>query len=124
MPELPVTYRTRPWKRVLVAFGAGIFVWIGLWLLPRQPSIALASLFRKHFVAWSDVQLFVPVWIQFNSLVGWNYLPAFRRSQRLRGLNTAIAGVEAALPDTYGMSAEQLAKLMNQLRDTYANAVR
>jgi hypothetical protein len=157
MPKLPATYGTQPLKMVLLAFGTGVFVSIGLWLLPRQPYIALASiiffglcglvglvgllpnssyltlneqgfifasLFRRHFVPWSNVQSFVPVKIQFNSLVGWNYSPAFSESQRLRGINTAIAGVEAPLPDTYGMPAEQLANLMNQLRDIHANAVR
>jgi hypothetical protein len=75
-------------------------------------------------VPWSNVESFVPVKIQFNRLVGWNYSPAFRESQRLRGLNTAIAGVEAALPDTYGMSAEQLVNLMNRVRERYVNAER
>jgi hypothetical protein len=100
-------------------------------LLPNSSYLTLtergflfASLFRKHFVPWSNVQSFVPVKIRLNSMVGWNYSPAFGKSQRLRALNTAIAGVEAALPDTYGMPAEQLAKLMNQLRDTHTNTVR
>jgi hypothetical protein len=156
-PDLPVTYRTRPVKMAFLTLGSGIFVSMGLWLLQRQPYVALpcviffglcalvglvgllpnssyltltdegflfASLFRRHFVSWSDVQSFVPVKIQFNRMVGWNYSPAFRESQRLRGINTAIAGVEAALPDTYGMSAERLAELMNQLRDLYAGAAR
>src|ERR1700732_2235463 len=123
MTNLPVTYRTRPLKMAFLALGSGIFIAIGLWLLPREPFIALpciiffglcasvglvgllpnssyltlteqgflfASLFRKHYVSWSNVQSFVPVKIQFNSLVGWNYSPAFGESQRLRGINTAI----------------------------------
>jgi hypothetical protein len=156
MPNLPVTYRTRPMKMAFLALGSGIFVAIGLWLLPRQPFIFLpcifffglcalvglvsllpnssyltlteqgflfASLFRKHFVAWSSVQSFVPVKIRFNSMVGWNYSSEFQESRRLRKVNTAIAGAEAALPDTYGMSVEKLADLMNQLRDIHARTV-
>jgi hypothetical protein len=157
MPNLPVTYRTRPLKMALLALGSGVFVSLGLWLLPREPVIALgcviffglcasvglvgllpnssyltlteqgflfASLFRKDFVAWSSVQSFVPVRIQFNSMVGWNYSSEFRGSTRLRRASTAVAGVEAALPDTYGMPAEQLADWMNQLRDVHTRAVR
>jgi hypothetical protein len=157
MPNLPVTYRTRPVKVVLLAFGSSVFVSIGLWLLPQQPFVALAciiffglcasvglvgllpnssyltlteegflfaSLFRKHFVSWSNVQSFAPVKIQLNCMVGWNYSPAFSESQCLRGINTAVAGVEAALPDTYGMPSEQLADLMNQLRDIHTRSVR
>ncbi len=157
MPKLPVTYRTRPVKMVLLTFGCGIFILSGIWLLPQQPYLALAdivffgfgalvglvgllpgssyltlteegflfaSLFRRHFVSWSNVQSFVPVKIRFNPMVGWSYSPTFSESQRLRGINSAIVGVEAALPDTYGMSAAQLANLMNQLRDIHANRAR
>jgi hypothetical protein len=156
MPNLPVTYRTRPVKMAFLAFGSGIFVAIGVWLLPQEPFLAraciiffglcalvglvsllpnssyltltergflFASLFRKHFVAWSNVQSFVPVKIQFKSMVGWNYSSEFRESKRIRGVNAAVAGVEAALPDTYGMPAGQLADLMNQLRDMYTKPV-
>jgi hypothetical protein len=66
-------------------------------------------------VSWSDVDSFIPIKIQHNRMVGWNYSPGFSKSQRLRHMNTALAGVEAALPDTYGMSAEKLADLMNRL---------
>jgi hypothetical protein len=157
MPNLPVTYRTRPVKMAILALGSLVFVSLGLWLLPREPHIALASiiffglcalvglvsllpnssyltlteqgflfvsLFRKHFVDWSDVQSFVPVKVRRISMVGWNYSSEFRESKRVRWVNAAVAGMEAALPETYGMPAEQLADLMNQLRDTHAKAAR
>ncbi|HWS64683.1 MAG TPA: STM3941 family protein [Steroidobacteraceae bacterium] len=140
----------------LLAFGAGVFVAIGLWLLPREPFVALAciiffglcglvglvnllpnssyltlteggflfvSLFRKHFVAWSSVQSFVPVKIQFKNMVGWNFSSEYQESKRIRVVNTTVAGVEAALPDTYGMPAGELADLMNQLRDIHTRSV-
>jgi hypothetical protein len=105
MPNLPVTYRTRPVKMAVLVLGSLVFVAIGLWLLPRDPLLALvciiffglcalvglvnilpnssyltlteqgflyASLFRKHFVEWSNVQSFVPVRIQRRNMVGWN----------------------------------------------------
>jgi hypothetical protein len=92
------------------------------YLTLTEKGFLLVSLFRKHFVEWSNVQSFVPVRIQRRSMVGWNYSSEYRGSKRLRSVNSALAGVEAALPDTYGMPAEQLADLMNQLRDTYAEA--
>jgi xanthosine utilization system XapX-like protein len=142
-------------KMVLMALLSGVFVSIGVWLLPRQPIIAVASivffglcglvvlvqllpnssyltltergfefasLFRKHFIPWSQVGSFFPIRIQSHRMVGWNYLPGVDELQRLRRINTAVAGAEAALPDTYGMSAEQLANLMNQLRAKHATA--
>jgi hypothetical protein len=155
MPELPVTYRTRPMKMVLLLVGSGIFVGSGFWLLPQEPFVAygriiffglgvlvglvgllpnssyltltdrgfeFASLYRKHFVLWSDVESFLPVKIQSKGMVGWNYSPGFSRARRFRSFNRTIAGAEAALPDTYGMSVKELTDLMNQLRDIHANA--
>ncbi len=136
----------------LVLLGSGIFVAAGIWLLPREPVIAVscivffglgvivgalglhprssyltlneqgllfASLFRKHFVAWSSVQSFEPVTIHLNKMVGWNYSPEFRESAGLRRVSSALAGVEAGLPDTYGMPAEKLSEILNELRVKY-----
>src|SRR5438067_943194 len=97
MPELPVTYRTRPMKMILIVVGSGIFVWSGFWLRTEQPFVAyagiiffglcglvglvgllpnssyltltdrgfeFASLYRKHFVSWSDVDSFIATKIQ------------------------------------------------------------
>jgi|SRR3569832_2237369 len=93
----------------------------GSYLTLTERGFLFASLFRKHFVSWSSVESFVPVKIQFNQMVGWTYSPEFSGSRYLRGINTALAGVEAALPDSYGVPAEQLATLMNQLRARYAD---
>ena len=82
-----------------------------------------ASLFRKHFVPWSDVQSFTPTRIGGNKMVGWNYMPSFSASMKLRRANIAISGVEAAFPDTYGMSAEDLSALLNKLHKAYSNAL-
>jgi len=114
----------------IIFFGlCGLVGLVGL--LPNSSYLTLtdrgfefASLYRKHFVSWSDVDSFIPIKIQHNRMVGWNYSPGFSKSQRLRRVNTALAGTEAALPDTYGMSAEELADLMNRLLAMYANAMR
>ncbi|APV48897.1 hypothetical protein BWI17_03885 [Betaproteobacteria bacterium GR16-43] len=138
---------------LLFMLGSGIFVAAGVWMLPREPVVAIScivffglaavvfaiglhpkssyltldekgflsvSLFRRTFVAWSNVQLFVPVTIHHNHMVGWNYAPGFRESASLRRLSSAMSGVEGALPDTYGMPAAQLAEMLNQLRVQYA----
>lgn len=43
-PELPVTYRARPMKKVLVALGSGIFVSIGILAYPLTPFAALVTI--------------------------------------------------------------------------------
>jgi hypothetical protein len=96
-------------------------------LLPNSSYLTLtergfefASLYRKTFVHWADVDSFRMYNVQVRKMVGWNYSPGYSRAKRLRRVNTSIAGVEAGLPDTYGMSAQDLADLMNQLKDTDA----
>jgi hypothetical protein len=147
--SLPVTFTTRPLKKILLLLGSSLFVAGGIWLLPYKPFIggatiiffglgmivgaiglhskssfltlteegfAFASLYRKHFVPWSSVQSFTPIRIGRNKIVGWNYSPEFRESTNLRQVNVAISGAEAALPETYGMSAEELCALMDEIR--------
>lgn len=46
--------------------------------------------------------------VAFNEENPWHY--------RLAGVNTALTGRNAALPDTYGLPAEELARLMNSWR--------
>jgi hypothetical protein len=84
-----------------------------------EQGFAFASLFRRASVPWRDVQGFVTVRIQLNHMVGWNYVPGFQGAEAMRKASTALAGVQAALPDTYGMSAEALAALLNDFRSRY-----
>jgi hypothetical protein len=73
-------------------------------------------------VAWSQVQSFRPINVALQRFVAWNYTPEYWKLQSLRKVNVAISGAEAALPDTYGMSAAALATLMEELRAKHTNA--
>lgn len=73
-----------------------------------------ANLFRRTFVPWGHVAEFLPIAIHHNALVGWNYSPGFDGQAAARKISAALSGVEAALPDTYGMSAEKLAAVLNE----------
>jgi len=46
-------------------------------------------------------------------MVVFNYSDHYDRVKMMRGFARKIAGYEGALPDTYGMSADQLADLLN-----------
>jgi len=109
----------------VVFFGLGMFVF-ALALHPKSSFLTLASdgftfasLFRKKFVAWSSVQSFSTVRIGPTTLVAWNYTPEFREQVALRKANIAVSGIEAALPDTYGMKADKLCQLMNEMRERH-----
>jgi hypothetical protein len=92
-------------------------------LLPGAGSLALdgegfeaVSLFRRGRARWQDVTEFKVVRIP----------PSMQRmvvydGRTLMGagakLNVAVAGKGAGLPDTYGLSADELASLMSGWRD-------
>ena len=108
-------------------FGLGVLVAL-ISFHPRASFLTLsasgfefASLFRRHQFAWADVAGFVPIIIAGNKMVGWDFAARYSKSQTLRGVSTAMAGVEGALPDTYGHSNIELARLLNELRARYGN---
>lgn len=110
----------------VVFFGLGMVVSV-VNLHPRASYLTLtdagfefSSLFRKHFVRWSDVLDFIPYKISHNEMVGFNYSPHYRRQSVMRRASAMITDIEAGLPDTYGHEAVDLARLMNDLRRRYA----
>ena len=119
-----------PEERLMAGLGIGFFGLCGLVglvsLHPRAAYLTLSergfefcSLFRKHFIAWSDVQEFVPISMSGNAMVGFYYVPG-KTAPKMRHVSNFIAGIEAALPDTYGHKNVELAQLLNELRRRYA----
>ena len=82
-----------------------------------QDGFTISSLFRRHFTRWTQVAEFFPISVQSKSMVGWNYSAEFTGSATARRFATALSGAEAALPDTYGMRAADLAELLNRVRE-------
>jgi hypothetical protein len=105
-------------------FGLGIPVAV-IQLIPGSTflhvdsnGITYSNLFRKTSLSWSIFQEFFVVTmrqsgLKVHEMVGFNYVSTYDRSRAARALATAISGCEGALPDTYGMKAEELAKLLN-----------
>ena len=103
-------------------FGLGVVVAI-VTLLPgasylelRRDGFEFSSLYRKWFQRWSDVDEFFPRRIATNVMVCWNFAPGYVGQARGRKVSAGLTGVEAGLPDTYGMPAAELAALMNRWR--------
>ena len=46
----------------------------------------------------------------------FNYVESYPRSPKLRSLNTALTGFEAAIPDSWGLAHEDLADLLNRYK--------
>ncbi|WP_374711656.1 hypothetical protein [Symbiobacterium terraclitae] len=113
---------------VAVVFGLLGALAAAVQMLPNASYLRLTpegftfcSLFRSHTVAWSDVTEFYVLEHRGNGhkLVGWHYAPHYAHQLTLRIVNDNLIGVEAALPDTYGMDAYALADLMAELQQAY-----
>lgn len=103
-------------------FGLGIPVFL-LQMLPGKSYLELAhdgfvtsSLFKRATVQWNDIAELRVIRIHGNKMVGWNYNAAYRGRSTGHAVSSALAGVHGALPDTYGMKAEALAELMDNIR--------
>lgn len=112
----------------IVFFGLGVLVAVvnllpgSAYLLIDESGFTYASLFRKHCVPWDQIDSFVPIRIGMRQMVGWKYNSSHHGLPRLRTFNVALAGAEAALPDTYGKSAAELIGLLEDCRTRYARS--
>lgn len=86
-----------------------------------EDAFTFCSLFRKSSVRWTDVDEFIPISIRSFDYVGWNYVTGYSSNEKLRKLSTSMSGVEAALPDTYGMTGTELCTLMHDWREKHIN---
>lgn len=105
-------------------FGLGAAVFSAN-LLPGSSYLKLTSegfeqrvLFRTHNEDWINIQHFEAYRNPTSSsrLVGFVYDPNYASTARGaagRKISRSMVGLDGALPDTYGMSADELAELMN-----------
>lgn len=110
----------------IVFFGLGAIVFALILFVPGASSLQLdtngfvvRSLFRSHRTAWKDVAGFRPVRIGVKKFVGFDFAPGVPASRKLRRVNSAMVGAEAALPDSYGVSVDKLSGLLNDLLATH-----
>ena len=111
----------------LAVFGLGSLI-AALALLPGanylrldEEGFTFSSLFRAHHVRWADVQDFAQVQVASNRMVGWRYREGREPGGRGVRLSLAIAGCHAALPENYGLGAEELARRLELLRLAHAS---
>tara|TARA_Y100000294_G_scaffold140028_1_gene133668 strand:+ start:45 stop:509 length:465 start_codon:yes stop_codon:yes gene_type:complete len=105
---------------VSIFSGLGVVVFI-IQLLPNASYLMLTSegfevksLFRGNFTKWEDVTGFAAGRISSNKTVVFNYRKTHQKYKVGKQIARGLAGVEGALPDTYGMKAKDLAALMNE----------
>jgi hypothetical protein len=113
-------------------FGIGVIVFT-LELIPNSNYLKLTkdgfeirSLYKSNFTKWNDINSFkagvlkIPVYnvlgTFFNKkkkMVFFDYKETHRKNKITKSLSKSLSGSQAALPDLYGMKADELAKLMN-----------
>jgi hypothetical protein len=109
-------------------FGLGAIV-LGTTLLPgashlrlEREGFEIRSLFRAAHYRWSNVQNFRPVAIPPSgmTLVGFDFSPNARPAAAW--LSSSVAGAEGCLPDTYGLSPEDLSSVMEAWRTRHTES--
>ncbi len=110
---------------VSIFFGICCMVFIVV-LLPNsfylrisKNGFEVCSLFRSEFTAWDEVGRFESGYIGPSKMVVFNYSPGHRKYKAAKSVAKTMTGFEGALPDTYGKSAEALAKLLNEWRERF-----
>jgi hypothetical protein len=108
---------------VLTFFGLGAIV-AALIMLPGAGALMLDSdgfevtnLFRHHRSHWQVTAGFAAARIPHARQPMVVYDDTTQSTKSLARINIAIVGRNAGLPDTYGLSADDLARLMAQWRE-------
>ena len=75
------------------------------------------SLFRQHSYKWTEVETFSVRWVGAIRMVAFDFSSEYARQVRMRKIVSSIIGTEGALPDTYGLSLQNLADKMNAAKE-------
>jgi uncharacterized membrane protein YhaH (DUF805 family) len=105
---------------------------IGLGILIAPPRLEIGpsgltqtALWRTNKFAWTDVHNFRPTIIGLtNKVVGFDYLTTRQKGAALRGLNTALAGVQGSLQPGWEIAPQALANLLNDARERWLGAAK
>jgi hypothetical protein len=76
--------------------------------------------FRSRHILWKDVTRFGVARRNSSRMVVYDFVPDYSGQNRSRALCRLLFGWDAALPDSFGMSCEELADLMNRCRETFS----
>lgn len=117
---------------LVLVIPAAFFLLIAvLLMLPDSAYLELTAegfrvknLFRATLYRWSDVAgAFAAIDSGPRGMVCFNFRADFPLSPKARRLAHKLAGYDGALPSTYGMSARDLAALMNEWNAGHASTV-
>jgi hypothetical protein len=106
----------------VIFFGIGATASWAL-LLPGAAGLRLdangfevVQYFRRYRTSWPNASSFVPVKIPPANVLFVGYDDASIKDGSIAEMNRSIAGRDAVIPDTFGLSADDLASLMTRWR--------
>lgn len=96
--------------------SAPLMFGIGSHLALDRDGFACSTLFRTFRRDWRACSIFYPVSAGMRTYVGFSAEQDVAAHPRMAAANRALIGATGMLPDTFGLSAEALADLMNRFR--------
>lgn len=113
----------------MLFYGAGgFFLLCALVALPQMIGVGASldldregftcrTLFKSFRRKWTDCSPFAPARVGLNTMVAFETGEDIATHPGLAEINRQLVGAAGALPDTFGLSASELADLMNAFRD-------
>lgn len=117
-----------PEKDPLLFWGGGAFFFVvALVALPPvlgrggdltldREGFTCRTLFRSFRRRWAECSAFYPVGVGFRKFVGFSAQPDEAAHPNLAAVNRSMIGASGMLPDTFGLSADDLCDLLNRYR--------
>lgn len=96
--------------------AAPLMIGVGSRLVLDCEGFACRTLFRTFRRRWRDCSAFHPVTTGFRKYVGFSAQEHEAAHPRMAAANRGMIGATGMLPETYGLSAEELSNLMNSFR--------
>lgn len=107
--------------------GGGFFLLVAIVALPPvlghggdltldREGFTCRTLFRSFRRRWAECSAFYPVGVGARKFVGFSAQRDEAAHPNLAAANHSMIGASGMLPDTYGLSADKLADLMNRYR--------
>ena len=96
--------------------AAPLMFGVGSSLTFDREGFACKTLFRTFRRNWRECSAFYPVTTGFRKYVGFSAQQDEAAHPNMAAANRALIGASGMLPDTYGLSADELSDLMNSFR--------
>jgi hypothetical protein len=105
-------------------FGLCALISVGVLLRPvclvlSPDGFTVKGVGKARALRWADIEEFFPAAVGATTQVAWTFRASHADHAAIRRLNRMIGLPEAALGDTFGMTAEELADVMNAWRQRY-----